>query len=393
MLYGGFDREKEKQACPDCSRHYWKVTAIPAWYNDDMPSYVVKTPRCSYPVVVERGGLAKLRDYIPERAGKVFLVSTEDVWQLYGAEVGRVLGNLPHEVLFFPGSETRKRLAEVETLAERMVEKGGDRSSVVVALGGGILTDVAGFLAAIFMRGIPVIQVPTTLLAQVDAAIGGKTGVNLVAGKNLIGSFHQPLAVLIDPAVLDTLPEREYRAGLFEIIKHGVIADAELFWLMRREPGRVMSHAPDVVDRMICDSVRIKAEVVSGDEKEEDRRRILNFGHTFGHALEAETGYSRFLHGEAVAWGMKAAASLGGLEKLLAADDKQEILRCVDSYGPFPTLNGIDPSRLAARLKSDKKTVKGKIHFVLPERIGAVKITSNVDEQRVLAAIQEALAC
>jgi len=358
-----------------------------------MPSYAVKTPHCTYPVVVERGGLAKLAELIPQRAGKVFFVSTQDVWQLYGERVARSLAGLPHEVLFFPGGETRKRLAEVEALAEQMVAKGGDRSSVVVAVGGGILTDVAGFLAAIFMRGIPVIQVPTTLLAQVDAAIGGKTGVNLIAGKNLIGSFHQPLAVLIDPAVLDSLPEREYRAGLFEIIKHGVIADAELFWLMRREPGRVMSHAPDVVDRMICDSVRIKAEVVSGDEKEEDRRRILNFGHTFGHALEAETGYSRFLHGEAVAWGMKAAASLGGLEKMLPAGDKQEILECVNSYGPFPPLNGIDPSRLAARLKSDKKTVKGKIHFVLPERIGAVKITSNVEERFVLAAIEEALAC
>ncbi len=288
-----------------------------------MPSYVVTTPHASYPILVERGELAKLREYVPQKAGKLFVVSTEDVWQLYGDLVARALGNLPHEILFFPGCEVRKRLSEVEALAEQMVAKGGDRSSIIVAVGGGILTDVAGFLAAIFMRGIPVIQVPTTLLAQVDAAIGGKTGVNLVAGKNLIGSFHQPLAVLIDPAVLDTLPEREYRAGLFEIIKHGVVADADLFWLMRREPGRVLSHAADVVDRMICDSVRIKAEVVSGDEKEEDRRRILNFGHTFGHALEAETGYSRFLHGEAVAWGMKAAALLGGMERMLAPAEEQ----------------------------------------------------------------------
>jgi 3-dehydroquinate synthase len=273
-----------------------------------------------------------------------------------------------------------------------MVQKGADRSSLIIAFGGGILTDVAGFLAAIFMRGIPVVQIPTTLLAQVDAAIGGKTGVNLVAGKNLIGSFHQPLAVLIDPMVLDTLPEREYRAGLFEIIKHGVIADPDLFWLMRREPQRVMSHIPDVVDRMICDSVHLKAQVVSGDEKEEDRRRILNFGHTFGHALEAETGYSRFLHGEAVAWGMKAAAFLGEFQKMLPAADKQAILDCVNAYGPFPPLSGIDPARLAGRLKSDKKTVNGRIHFVLPERIGAVRITADVEERLVLAAIEEALA-
>lgn len=356
-----------------------------------MPSYVVKTPQRCYPIVVERGGVSKLREFIPERGGKVFFVSTEDVWGLHGGVLKAAIGDLAHEVLFFSGSESRKRMAEVEALAEQMVAKGADRSSIVAAFGGGILTDVAGFLAAIFMRGIPLIQIPTTLLAQVDAAIGGKTGVNLVGGKNLIGSFHQPLAVLIDPALLGTLPEREYRAGLFEIIKHGVIADPDLFWLMRREPARVMSQEHEVVDRMIGDSVRLKAEVVSGDEKEEDRRRILNFGHTFGHALEAETAYSRFLHGEAVAWGMKAAALLGEKEGMLSSGDREEIIGCVDSYGPFPTL-GVDPGRIVTRLKSDKKTVKGKVHFVLPERIGAVRITADVDERNVLAAIEDALA-
>jgi 3-dehydroquinate synthase len=357
-----------------------------------MPSYFVETPHCRYPVLVERGGLANVRAYLPERAGKLFLISTEDVWKLHGPAFAAALDR-PCELLFFPGGEPRKRLVEVETLADQMVARGGDRASVIVAVGGGILTDIAGFLAAIFMRGIPVIQVPTTLLAQVDAAVGGKTGVNLTCGKNLIGSFHQPLAVIIDPAVLDTLPEREYRAGLFEVVKHGVIADPDLFWLMACEPGRVLAHAPDVVDRMICDSVRIKAEVVSGDETEQDRRRILNFGHTFGHALEAETGYSQFLHGEAVAWGMKAATLLGAMERLLSDQDKREILRCVNAYGPLPPLKGIDPARLAARLKSDKKTVQGKIHFVLPERIGAVKITSDVEQRFVTAAIEEALAC
>jgi 3-dehydroquinate synthase len=357
-----------------------------------MPCYEVETPQRRYMIVVERGVLAKLAGYVPQRAGKVFVVSTEDVWQLHGASVLKAIGDLAHEVLFFRGGEARKKLAEVEALAEQMVEKGADRSSIVIAFGGGILTDVAGFLAAIFMRGVPVIQVPTTLLAQVDAAIGGKTGVNLVGGKNLIGSFHQPLAVLVDPAVLDTLPEREYRAGLFEIIKHGVIADPDLFWLMRREPQRVLSHEHAVVDRMICDSVRLKANVVSGDEKEEDRRRILNFGHTFGHALEAETGYSRFLHGEAVAWGMKAATLLSARTVSLPAAGVREILDCIDSYGPLPSLAGIDPARLAARLKSDKKTVQGKIHFVLTGGIGTVTVESGIDEQAVLAVIEEALA-
>ena|ERR1700687_2240966 len=357
-----------------------------------MPWYEVETPARSYKIVVERGGLAKLREYIPAQAGKVFVVSTEDVWHLHGDIVRGAIGDLAHELLFFRGGEARKKLADVEALAEQMVEKGADRSSIVVAFGGGILTDVAGVLAAIFMRGIPVIQVPTTLLAQVDAAIGGKTGVNLAGGKNLVGSFHQPLAVLIDPAILNTLPEREYRAGLFEIIKHGVIADPALFWLMRREPERVLSQESVVVDRMICDSVRLKAKVVSGDEKEEDRRRILNFGHTFGHALEAETGYSRFLHGEAVAWGMKAATLLSARTVSLPAADKHEILDCIDSYGPLPSLAGIDAGRLAARLKSDKKTVQGKIHFVLTEGIGLVTVKSGIDDQDVLAVIEEALA-
>lgn len=357
-----------------------------------MPSYAVQTAQRTYPAVVERGCLARVHEYIPERAGKVFVASTADVWELHGRALERGLRGRPFELLLFPGGEVRKRLAEVETLAEQMVAKGGDRSSIMVAFGGGILTDVAGFVAAIFMRGIPVIQIATTLLAQVDAAVGGKTGVNLVGGKNLVGSFHQPLAVLIDPAVLDTLPEREYRAGLFEIVKHGIIADADLFWLMRNCAEAVKRHAPDAVDRMISDSVRIKAEVVSADEKESDLRRILNFGHTFGHALEAETRYTRFLHGEAVAWGMTAAIELSSLEGLLANDDRREMLACIASYGPIPPLDGIAPTAIAARLLSDKKTVQGKIHFVLTEGIGRVKISSGIAEDRVMAAIQAALA-
>src|SRR5580658_1750598 len=206
-----------------------------------MPSYVVETPARSYPILVERGGVSRLRDYIPARAGTLFFVSTEDVWQLHGHTVAQ---DLAHQALFFPGGETRKRLAEVEALADQMVQKGADRSSIVVAVGGGIVTDVAGFLAAIFMRGIPLIQIPTTLLGQVDAAIGGKTGVNLTAGKNLIGSFHQPLAVLIDPALLGTLPEREYRSGLYEIIKAGIIRDRALFDFLAADCGAVLARQP-----------------------------------------------------------------------------------------------------------------------------------------------------
>lgn len=356
-----------------------------------MPSFRVETPQRAYDAIVERGSLGRVAEFLPARAGTVFVVTTEDVWKLHGGKVQTALSGRTHKVLFFPGGEPNKRLSQVEALAEQMIEAGGDRSSVVVAFGGGIVGDVAGFLAAIFMRGIPVIQAPTTLLAQVDAAVGGKTGVNLVSGKNLLGSFHQPLAVLIDPEVLRTLPPREYRAGLYEIIKCGVIRDAELFHVMDQCASAVLAQEPATVERIIAAAVRIKAEVVTADEREGDLRRILNFGHTFGHALEAETRYESFLHGEAIAWGMRAAAILAEKTGLLSASDAASIRSVIDKYGPVPDLTGIPAARLSARLRSDKKTIQGKIHFVLPTRIGEVAIVSGIDDDQVLAAIQAAL--
>ena len=252
----------------------------------------------------------------------------------------RALGNLRTRSCSFPAASRANAWRKWRRWPSRWSRKGGDRSSLVVAFGGGILTDVAGFLAAIFMRGIPVIQIPTTLLAQVDAAIGGKTGVNLVRGKNLIGSFHQPLAVLIDPA--------RARYAARARISRGPVRDHQARRHRRRRS--VLADAPRAAARDVARARRGGPHDLrfgahqgrSGFRRREgtDRRRILNFGHTFGHALEAETGYSRFLHGEAVAWGMKAAALLGAMERLLSAEDKQEILRCVNSYGPLPPLDG-----------------------------------------------------
>jgi 3-dehydroquinate synthase len=279
----------------------------------------------------------------------------------------------------------------VEQLAEEMVQLGADRSSMVIAYGGGIVNDMGGFLAAIFMRGIPVLQIPTTLLAQVDAAIGGKTAVNLVSGKNLIGSFHQPIAVLIDPVILDTLPEREYRAGLYEIIKAGIIREPQLFTFLGDSRASVLERKPVAVDHIIGESVRMKAEVVSSDEREGDLRRILNFGHTFGHALEAETGYKMFLHGEAVAWGMRAAVYLAESTGHLSAEDSVDILEMIAAYGPIPPLTGIAAQNLFARLVHDKKTLQGKVHFVLPVRIGEVRVVSGIEDRLVLDAIRFAL--
>jgi len=357
-----------------------------------MPSLLVQTRPRSYPVVVASGALACLPEHLPRGAGKVFVVTTADVWRLHGARVEAALAGRAFEVLLFPGGEERKRLSELEALAEQMVARGGDRTSVVVAFGGGIVNDLGGFLAATFMRGVPVIQAPTTLLAQVDAGVGGKTGVNLASGKNLLGAFHQPLAVLIDPDVLATLPEREYRAGLYEVLKTGVIRSARLFQLMLDERERILALDPEIVADMIAQSVAIKAEVVSADERESDLRRILNFGHTLGHALEAETAYTRLLHGEAVAFGMRAATHLAHMAGYLDTADRDLILQAITLYGPIPPLDGIEPANLVARLGRDKKTLQGRVHFVLPTAIGAVTVVSGLAEALVLEAARTALA-
>jgi len=352
---------------------------------------MVDTAQRKYPAIVARGALDRVGEHIPQRAGKIFVVTPEDVWQFHCHRLAAGLAGRSHEILFFPGGEERKRLAAVETLAGEMAQRGGDRSSLVVAFGGGVVNDVAGFLAAIFMRGVPVLQIPPTLLAQVDAAIGGKTGVDLECGKNLVGAFHQPVAVLIDPSVLATLPEREYRAGLFEVLKCGVIRSPQLFTLLAERHTGVMARQPEVVDRLISESVRIKAEVVSADERERNIRVILNFGHTIGHALEAETGYSRFLHGEAISFGMRAAVYLAERAGHLSAEDSLAILDALRLYGPIPPLDGVRAEALAVRALMDKKTLQGQIRWVLPVRIGEVEVVSGIDHAIVCSAIQEAL--
>jgi 3-dehydroquinate synthase len=358
-----------------------------------MPSFLVRTPVCEYPCVVERGAVRRLAEYLPRKAGKIFVITTADVWRPHGKLVTGALASAGQaaEVLYFPGGEERKRLAEVEALAEQMLSRGADRSSVVLAFGGGIVGDLGGFLAAIFMRGIPVIQIPTTLLAQVDASVGGKTGANLVGGKNLIGAFHQPRAVLADPDVLATLSDREYRAGLYEVVKYGIVNSPALFDRLENEAAQVLAREPGILEYIIAESVRIKAGVVTEDEKEGDLRRILNFGHTVGHALEAETGYSRLLHGEAVAFGMRAAVHLSHILGLVKDAEHARILACIGAYGEIPALEDVRAANLMKRLSSDKKTIQGRVHFVLTEGVGKWRISSDVDLDRVLQATETAL--
>jgi len=294
----------------------------------------------------------------------------------------------PIAVLEMSDGETSKRLDAVEKLAEKMVGLGADRRSIVVALGGGVIGDVAGFLASIFMRGVPVIQVPTTLVAQVDSAIGGKTGVNLVSGKNLIGTFHQPLAVLTDPEVLSTLPDREYRSGLFEAMKYGVIRSPQIFELMESHRDALLQRDDDLLERLIVECVRVKADVVSADEREGGERRILNFGHTIGHALESATEYKRFLHGEAVGWGMVAAAAIGKCLGVTDPETADRIIAMVLAYGSLPEVH-IDGRRVLQLLQADKKTMAGVPHFILATTIGKVDVVNTVPENAVIEAVVE----
>lgn len=356
-----------------------------------MASFAVETATQSYQAIVERGCLARITGFIPPRAGRVFVVATDDVWTLHGEAFAAGMQGRAFHRIAFPGGEVNKRMAAVEAMAEEMVSHGGDRSSIVIAFGGGIVNDLGGFLAAVFMRGIPVIQIPTTLLSQVDAGVGGKTGANLSSGKNLVGAFHQPLVVLTDPDLLATLPDREYRAGIQEVVKCGVIRSAPLFEHMRTRPADVLAKEPAAIELMIAESVRIKCEVVSADEKEGGLRKILNFGHTVGHALEAETGYTHFLHGEAVGVGMRAAAHLSRLTGRLAPSDCQAIIDTVNLYGPFPALDRLDPARVAAHLKKDKKALQGSVHFVLARSIGTTEVVSGIDDATVLDAIRLSL--
>jgi 3-dehydroquinate synthase len=251
-----------------------------------------------------------------------------------------------------------------------------------------VVGDVAGFLASIFMRGIPVVQIPTTLVAQVDSAIGGKTGVNLKSGKNLLGTFYQPLAVLADPDVLATLPEREYRSGLFEAMKYGVIRNPAIFELMESNRDALVHRDGPLLETLITECIRVKADVVSADERESGERRILNFGHTIGHALEAETDYEQFLHGEAVGWGMLAATMIGAAMQITDLRTAERIVGLVLAYAPLPRVE-VNSESIVKRLLSDKKTVGGVPHFVLPTGIGEVAVVNTVSEQVVVHAVEE----
>jgi len=351
----------------------------------------VNLPQNSYNAIISSGLLPKTGEYLRalvESDRRVFVVTVPPVRRKWGKKLMTSLNaaGLSAELIEMPDGERQKKLATVEVLAEKLIALGAERNAVIIALGGGVVGDVAGMLASIYMRGVSLVQIPTTILAQVDASIGGKTGVNLRAGKNLLGTFHHPLAVLIDPGVLATLPEREFRAGLYESLKCGVIGNPELFHRLEKSKVKQLREDTAELEWVIAESVKLKAEVVSTDERESGLRRVLNFGHTIGHALEAESGYRRFLHGEAVAWGMIAAANISAAVGRLDTETTNQITKSILSFGSLPRVTA-DGRKILRLLQSDKKTADGKVHFILPTKIGHVEIVNDVPDKIVVEAI------
>jgi 3-dehydroquinate synthase len=313
-----------------------------------------------------------------------FVVSTALVWELHGEVVSGLTGEEP---IILSDGERYKNLTSVMRIYDALVKATADRASCIIALGGGVVGDTAGFAAATYLRGVPVVQVPTTLLAQIDSAIGGKTGVNHPLGKNLIGAYHQPLAVLVDPLLLSTLPRREFRAGLYEAVKYGVIASRTLFDRLAADLPKLFARDAAALLPVVAECCRIKADVVGRDEREAGPRRALNFGHTAAHALEAVTKYRRFRHGEAVGYGMLVAAELGVRRKVFEEKDRQALAALIAKMGPLPPVADLAAGELLQAITHDKKVVAGKLHFVLPTSIGSTAVATDVGTEELSDAL------
>ena len=321
---------------------------------------------------------------------QVFVLTSAPIWALWGHCLQQSFREAP-VVLFLEPGEKYKTLASVEKLLRQMAQAGGDRGSLLIAFGGGIVGDVGGFVAAIYMRGIPYVQVPTTFLAQVDSSVGGKTGVNLPEGKNLVGSFNHPLAVFADIGVLGTLPDQELRAGLMESVKAGIIRDRALVRFMEEHATEVLGRDPKALERVIAASIRMKAGVVNRDERENGLRMILTLGHTVGHALEQATGYTTLLHGEAVGWGMVAALHLALKRGTISGAQFKRLESLIHRYGPLPPLK-LRAAKVIAATGGDKKNVGGVKRFVLPIGIGDAGVVEDVTPAELEAAVGYMLA-
>ena len=355
--------------------------SYPIWVGSGLFADAEGSDSESAPLAAELLG-AKLK------SSQVIVVSNDRVAPLYMGALLACLADYSVDQFLLPDGEAEKNLDNFTALLDFMLARKHNRSTAVIALGGGVVGDLAGFAAASYQRGVNFIQVPTTLLAQVDSSVGGKTAVNHPLGKNMIGAFYQPSAVLIDTATLATLPRREYLAGMAEVLKYGVIYDPGFFDWLEANLSALLERTPQAVTHAIIESCRIKAAVVEEDEREQGLRAILNYGHTFAHALENLSGYGTLLHGEAVAIGMVQAADFAHRLGLLAAVDAQRIKRLVAAAGlPVASPNDIEPEKMVAAMALDKKTIDGTLRFVLPSSVGCVQVHDVTNTTELFATL------
>lgn len=345
----------------------------------------------SYPIFIGKGGFEKAAQYLAENpVGNKYCIITDDkVASLYGEQLIQSLSaqNIECEIISFPHGEQNKNLQTVSNLASEIAKKGIDRKDAIIALGGGVPGDIAGFLASSYMRGIPFVQIPTTLLSQVDSSVGGKTGVDIPEGKNMVGAFYQPKAVFIDTDVLSTLDDQEILGGLAEVIKYGVIRDEHFLQYLDENRLKILQLDSSTLANVVYTCCKIKAEVVAEDEKESDVRRILNYGHTIGHAVEAASNFT-IIHGLAISIGMVAVNKIAVALNLLSKKDSDSIERILSDYN-MPTIipENLDREKIKGYLLSDKKTIGGTVFFVLPDSIGTTVIRGDVPDNIVSDAV------
>ena len=343
----------------------------------------------SYPIFIGEGASLSLENFDGYIAGKdIAIITNEVVAPLYLNEISDLFSNRNVIEYILPDGEQEKKLKTVHKIIDRLMEAGFGRDSTLIALGGGVVGDITGFTASIFMRGINFIQIPTTLLAQVDASVGGKTAVTHKSGKNLIGSFYQPQCVICDSIFLATLEATEISAGLAEIIKYGLIFDSEFFQWLQKNMQQILSNDRAAVDYVIQRSCAIKAEIVAQDEKEQSVRALLNFGHTFGHAIEKLIGYGNWTHGDAVAVGMVLAARLSENMSLITPEDVQNIEEILTAANLPISLPNIDPAELLAAMQSDKKVKDRNIQLVLLKNIGEAFLTADYPQEDLASILR-----
>jgi 3-dehydroquinate synthase len=347
----------------------------------------VKSRYFRYDVHIGRGAWHALRPF--RGYTSIFIVTERPLWDRWGKiflKASRL--SKPH-LVFIPSGEKSKSLQMVERVSSQLLGAGADRHSLLVAFGGGVVGDLAGFVASTYMRGIGLIQVPTTVVAQVDSSIGGKTAVNVGAMKNLVGTFYPPSLVAAEPAVLSSLGERAFRSGLYEIVKHAILAGSQLFRVLDASLDSMRAERALELGNILAQAARVKVDVVNRDEREARLRMVLNLGHTFGHALEEATRYKRFLHGEAVGWGLLGVIGLGSRLGLTAGREARRMSELVRRVGPLPPIADLNAKRVLELLARDKKSVGDRLHWIIPEKIGKVRVVIDVPRDTVAGAFRD----